>query len=89
MAEYTCYDLMHIFHDTLITVIKINDLARPDKEGKTKYSTKVLPSRFSFFSPKTKVIASYNKYMPGEKAGIQREHFKNLNFINSAFNTKI
>lgn len=32
VAEYTCYDLMHIFHDTQITVIKINDLAQPDKQ---------------------------------------------------------
>lgn len=71
MAEYTCYDLTHIFHDALITVIKVNDFAQPDKqEDKTKYSTKVLPSRFSFFSPIHKVIASYNKYMPGEKAGL-------------------
>lgn len=31
-AEYTCDDLMNVFYDTLITTIKIKDLAEPDKQ---------------------------------------------------------
>lgn len=55
VAEYTCYDLMHVFHDTLITVIKIKDLAQPDKQ-EDKTTMKVLPPRFSSFPQFTRQL---------------------------------